>query len=204
MVDIHIKQLNIKDKDKVVEILYSAFESDPIMSYFFGDEYQKSGKYLMKYICDAVEVSNSFLLGAFVNEELKGVASITPPENQQNSDTETTNSLDEQFAIAVGKSVISRMETYSQIKKANKPSQPHFYLDILGVMPGSQGQGIGKAIIKELHEISQASSQSTGVGLETGTENNVGFYQYLGYSVTATTDIDNTKFWFMFKPDLTN
>ena len=203
MAEVIVKQLNIRDKDKVIDILFNAFESDPIMGYFFGDEYQKSARHLMKYICDVVEVSDSFLLGAFLNEELKGVASITYPENKQNSHTETIDSLDEQFAIAVGEAVITRIETYSQVKKANKPSQPHFYLDILGVMPESQGQGIGKAIIKELHKISQESSQSSGVALETGTEKNVGFYQHLGYSVTVTTDIDNTKFWFMFKPDLT-
>ena len=69
-------------------------------------------------------------------------------------------------------------------------------------MPECQGKGIGKAIMKELHQISQASSQSDGVALETGTEKNVSFYQHLGYSVAATVNIDSTKFWFMFKPDL--
>ncbi|MGD1917750.1 MAG: GNAT family N-acetyltransferase [Pleurocapsa sp.] len=201
MAEIEVKQLSIRDKNEVVTILFNAFRSSPIMNYFFGDKYQKSGKYLMQYICDLAEISDSFLLGAFLNGELKGVASITPSESERNSQTEAIDSLNEQLAIAVGEDVILRIEKYSQVKKINVPKQSHFYLDILGVMPEYQGQGIGKAIIKKLHKISQESYQSYGVALETGTENNVSIYQHLGYLITATTNIDNTKFWFMFQPN---
>lgn len=195
MTAIQITRLDTEDIAPAVEIFFAAFDDDPLMSYFFEDRYQSIARQTMQYICDRANVLDLPLLGAVMEGELQGVALMTPPEAIE----QETAQLDEQFAIAVGEGVISRLETYSQVKKARQPQQPHFYLDILGVLPESQGQGIGKTLLTAIHQMSEASSLSRGVALDTGKASNVDLYQHFGYSVTAIDDLEQTKLWSMFR-----
>ena len=203
MTKIKITPVNTKDTEKVIEVLFAAFEQDPLMLYFFGNEYQNLAKYVMEYLCNLAHLSNLSLWGAFIEGELKGVALITPPVANQNKQEAIAN-LDEQLAIAVGEAVITRIEAYFQIMEAGKPKQPHFYIDILGVMPESQGQGVGKALLEAVHKMSESSPQSCGVALDTENERNLDFYESLGYSVSTTTNLERLKVWSMFRSETIN
>ena len=77
MTKIEIKRLDIKDTEKVIEVFSAAFKEDPLMYYFFGDNYHYLVKYLWQYVCDFVHLSDSLLLGAFVAKELRGVVGRT-------------------------------------------------------------------------------------------------------------------------------
>ena len=140
MTKIKITSVNTKDTEKVIEVLFAAFEQDPLMYYFFGNEYQNLAKYVMEYLCNLAHLSNLSLWGATLEGELKGVALITPPEVVNRNKQEAIALANEKLAIAVGEAILTRIEAYFKIMEANKPKQPHFYLDILGVMPESQGQ----------------------------------------------------------------
>lgn len=200
MTKITVTPLDTKDTEKAIKVLFTAFEQDPLMRYFFGNEYQNLAKHLMQYICNLTAISDSLLWGAFIEGELKGVAMITPPEIVESNKQEIAQ-IEEQLAIAVGKAAIARIERYLQVKEANKPKQPHFYLDVLGVSPLSQGQGVGKTLLKKLHKMSEESTQSCGVALDTENERNLDFYCRLGYSVSTTSDLDEVKIWSMFRPN---
>ena len=196
MTAIQITRLDAKDTAKATEVLFAAFERDPLMSYFFGDRYQDLAGCTMQYVCDRANLLNLPLLGALVEGEIQGVALVVPPEMKGE-----TPQLDEQFDIAVGEKVIARLEKYLKIKEAYQPKQAHFYLDILGVLPKSQGQGIGKALLEAIHKMSEESSQSYGVALDTENKNNVDLYRRFGYSVSATNNLENLKVWSMFRAD---
>ncbi len=189
-----------KEAQKIIEVFIAAFEKDPLMNYFFGNEYHSLAKYLWQYVDDLTPILDLLLLGAFVESKLQGVAFITPPEVDNTGKQEEVDRLDEQLASAVGEAAIMRMEAYSRIKEANKPKQPHFYLNTLSVIPESQGKGVGKALMAELHKISAAQPQSSGIALDTENEQNLNFYQKLGYSVSTITNLDRVKIWSMFRP----
>ena len=199
MATIKIIPVDSKDKERAVEILLAAFEQDPLMSYFFGNEYHNLAKYVMEYVCNLPSLSNSVLWGAFVEEKLAGVALVTPPKAKEQNRQEAIALADEQLAIAIGEAVITRMETYFQIKDANKPKQPHFYLDILAVSPECQGPGVGKALLETIHKMSESSPQSVGVALDTENEDNLDLYRRFGYSLSTTTKLDRLTIWSMFR-----
>ena len=201
MAEIKIKRLDTKDTDKIVEVLLAAFEKDPLMSYFFGDRYQDLAPHTIRYMCNLANISDLFWIGAFLKNELQGIALIAPPEKVDRDNQKEIALLDEQLATAVGEQVIIKLEKYFQVKEASEPKQPHFYLDLLGVMPKSQGKGVGKAVIEALHKMSEESSQSSGVALDTENEYNLNFYQRLGYSVVKVTNLDAIKIWSMFRPN---
>ncbi len=204
MSTIEITDLTTKDTDSIIEIFSNAFENYPLMEFFFGDQYKQSMKYLIKSMCDETSIVNNLLLGAFVERKLQGVAFITPPKKPKNNQEmeSTTSDSEEEFAKLIGEEVLMRIEAYSNIKKANKPSSPHFYINALGVHPQSQGEGIGKAILSQVHQMSEQHSDSYGVALDTQTEENVGYYQRFGYDVSTTAELENVKNWFMFRRNL--
>ena len=65
----------------------------------------------------------------------------------------------------------------------NRPSEPHLYLNILGVDPALQRRHFGVAILDFLHEQAALRSDLAGVYLETATEANVAYYSHVGYRV---------------------
>lgn len=93
------------------------------------------------------------------------------------------------------------MEAYLNLKKANKPSSPHFYINTLAVNPQSQGKGIGSAILSHIHQMSEQNPDSHGVALDTQTEQNVSYYQRFRYTITNTAELENVNNWFMFRPN---
>ncbi len=204
MSTIEITRLNTKDTENVVEIFLTTFENYPLMEFFFGDKYKQSMKYLIKSMCDETSIADNLLLGAFVEGKLQGVAFITPPKKPKNNQKmeSITSDLEEEFAKAIGEEALMRIEAYSNLKKANKPPSLHFYINAIGVHPQSQGKGIGKAILSQVHQMSEQDSDSQGVALDTQTEENVGYYQRFGYDVSTTAELENVNNWFMLRRNL--
>lgn len=65
--------------------------------------------------------------------------------------------------------------------------------------PRSQGKGLGKALLSQMHAISEQHPLSRGVGLETQTEQNIAYYERFGYRVSAIAQLNDLKTWFMFR-----
>ena len=58
---------------------------------------------------------------------------------------------------------------------------PHWYVQLLGVRPESQGQGLSRAVLRPVFEA--ADRDRVPVYLETATEPNVAIYQKLGFAL---------------------
>jgi len=88
-------------------------------------------------------------------------------------------------------------------KKALMPD-PHWYLSAIGVDPGRQGEGLGSTLVRS--GIHRADADHTSIYLETQTEGNVGFYQYLGFEVLEqiTAAGLDLPLWLMRRPPSPN
>ena len=62
-------------------------------------------------------------------------------------------------------------------------SEPHWYLNILGVRPEYQGQGLGGLLLSSMFE--RLDRERLPVYLDTGVAANVAFYQRHGFRLTA-------------------
>ncbi|PSB11046.1 hypothetical protein C7B62_07310 [Pleurocapsa sp. CCALA 161] len=103
------------------------------------------------------------------------------------------------MARSLSNEALERLNIYNNLKNANKPPQLHFYVNVVGVYPGSQGMGIGSQLLEHIHILSDRHAKSCGVALDTQTEANVDFYQHLGYQVSATKNLDRLKCWFLLR-----
>lgn len=196
---IEIIPLESNHTEDFIQVISAAFNSYPLMDFFFGNAYQRSIEVIGQYICDRAMIDDSILLGALVRDELQGIILAIPPEANKNKDENAICDLDERFARSLADEALERMNIYNNLKNANKPSQPHFYVNVLGVNPVSQGMGIGSKLLEHIHILSDKHSKSCGVALDTQTETNVAYYQNLGYQVSSTKNLERLKHWFMFR-----
>ncbi len=191
--------LEAKHTEDFIQIISAAFNGYPLMDFFFGNAYQQSIEVIGQYICDRAAIDDSILLGALVQDELQGIILAIPPEANKNKDVSAIANLDESLARSLADEALERINIYDHLKNANKPSQPHFYVNVVGVHPRSQGMGIGSKLLEHIHILSDQHAKSCGVTLDTQTETNVAYYQNLGYQVSSTKNLDHFKHWFMFR-----
>ena len=59
--------------------------------------------------------------------------------------------------------------------------EPHWYLQVIGVDPARQGEGLGSILVRE--GLSRADTAGTPTYVETETEGNVAFYEKHGFEV---------------------
>jgi GNAT superfamily N-acetyltransferase len=199
MNSIQIIPLEAKHTEDYIQITSAAFNGYPLMDFFFADAYERSMEAMGQYTCDRAMIDDSILLGALVEDKLQGIIFVTPPEANKNKDEKAIADLDEKFGRTMADAALERLDIYINLKNANKPKQPHFYVNVLGVHPRSQGMGIGSKLLEHIHLLSDRHIKSSGVALDTQTEANVAYYQCLGYQVSSTGNLDRLKYWFMFR-----
>lgn len=84
-------------------------------------------------------------------------------------------------ALGTGGRGVDRYALYDQHVSPYHPREPHLYLWVLGVDPGSQGKGIGSAFLRALGE--RADRERWPAYLETDRETSVRLYQQHGFAI---------------------
>jgi ribosomal protein S18 acetylase RimI-like enzyme len=199
MNSIKIIPLEAKHKENAIEVIVAAFDGYPLMNLFFGDAYKRSTEALWQYIFALSPIQDSLLLGAMIRGELQGVIFASSPETEKNQDESAIAHLEARLVEEIGKEAAEFFDLYFKLKSDRQPSQPHFYINALGVHPRSQRMGIGSALLEHIHILSDRHPESDGVALDTETEENVAYYQRLGYKVSSTSNFDRVKIWFMLR-----
>jgi ribosomal protein S18 acetylase RimI-like enzyme len=77
------------------------------------------------------------------------------------------------------------------------PQEPHWMLDMVGVDPARQGEGIGSALVR--YGIERAEADGVPAFLETGKARNAPYYERLGFRTAAEDDSPGggPHIWFM-------
>ncbi len=92
---------------------------------------------------------------------------------------------------------LPRALALSEAIDMHMPREPFWYLHIAGCDPASQGRGLGRAAV--VAGLDRFMGTRLPAYLETATERNLGFYQGLGFRVTADWRVgrDGPRFWSM-------
>lgn len=79
------------------------------------------------------------------------------------------------------------------------PARDHFYLQFIGVHPGSRGLGLGQGLMQPM--ISPCGEQGCGIYLENTKEGNLDFYSMLGFVVMDEITIGkgSPPLWLMWR-----
>jgi ribosomal protein S18 acetylase RimI-like enzyme len=80
----------------------------------------------------------------------------------------------------------------------NHPSEPHYYVEYVGVDPGYQGRALGSTLLR--HLVDKADEEQVGCYLESANPHNISFYQRLDFQIMKEMVIIGLPTWFMWRP----
>jgi GNAT superfamily N-acetyltransferase len=78
------------------------------------------------------------------------------------------------------------------------PTEPHYYLAILGVDPSRQGHGLGSKVLQPM--LDRCDTEGVPAYLESSKQRNVPFYERHGFRVTGDIKLHfGPPMWFMWR-----
>ena len=168
------------DAERTIAVLSLAFASDPACRWAWPDP----ARYLASFPAFARAFGGrAFELGtAHVAGDYDGAALWLPPGAHSDEDalvaliqaTVPDERQDELFAV------FEQMADYH-------PSEPHWYLPLIGVDPCRQGRGYGSALLR--HALAACDRDGTPAYLESSNPANVPLYARHGFEVLGTIQI---------------
>lgn len=164
------------DQTTVIGILTLAFSADPMARWSLSD----SATYLATFPSLAKAFGGkAFEEGtAYIADGNAGAALWLPPGVSSDE-----KSLKEIFQNATSDGIKEDMRVIFEQMEKFHPSQPHWYLPMIGVDPLCQRAGIGSALMTEA--LKAVDRDGLIAYLESSNPNNVSLYQRYGFEVIA-------------------
>jgi GNAT superfamily N-acetyltransferase len=187
--------------DDVITVLCDGFADYPIMRYVLGDagDYAARLHVLIGFFAGNRFLRNDAIISASVDGELRGVAlcslpdRVSPPEMDQ---------LRERTWATLGPDARIRYDRCVEVWTPLGVAEPNVHLNMIAVPPHYQGQGLGRALLDQVHALSLERDDSRGVTLTTEVESNVELYRHVGYEVVGRGTIaPGVETWEMYRPD---
>ena len=160
-------------------MLGRAFFDDPVQLYLFPDESKRLAK--------VERLFGSFLRGHYVKHQatyataaLEGAALWAPPNHATFTPMEILSQavpMLRSFGVGVARA-LKVLETIER----EHPSEPHWYLGVLGTDPKHQGRGIGASVLAPVLE--RCDAEGIPAYLESSKDRNVAYYERFGFTVT--------------------
>jgi len=186
-----------------VEILCEAFHDYPVMRYVLGadqEDYDRSLASLIGFFVAARVWRNEPMLAVDEAGDTVAVAILTPPGVR-----EAPPGFFEQREVTwreLGDAARARYEGLGEIWQEVGVADPNLHLNMIGVRRGHDGRGHGRRLLDEVHRMSAADPESTGVTLTTEDPANVPVYQHCGYGIVAEREVPGVlTTWGFFRAD---
>lgn len=197
MDSIKISTLTNPDSDEVIELLASAYVSNPINKAALTESREEGLKLNREFYRAACEiVLRSGWYAALYENQIVGVLHLVrspgcrlSPDQQDMLGPRLTE---------LGSHVASRILEWRREWTKRDPDTDHYHLGPIAVLPEFQGRGIGKLMMQHFCEL--ADEARISAYLATDRHENVGFYEMSGFSVTEQAIILGVPNWFMTRP----
>lgn len=178
-----IKTATASEEDPAIAVVVLAFGADPAARWAYPDPQQ----YLLHFPSFVRAFGGrAFAHGsAYYVDGYGGAALWLPPEVHPDEDTldalmqRTVSERVQKDAIAV----FEQMGRYH-------PSEPHWYLPLIGVDPAQQGRGYGSALMQ--HELIPCDRDNKYAYLESTSPRSVPLYERHGFEVLDTIQVGSS------------
>lgn len=166
------------DRDVVTAMLGVAFQDDPVMSFIFPDEVVRRAR-LPRLFAIAYDLTAA--TGARYTTDGGEAATLWRAPGNVHLSLREKLMLSAPWLATVG-SAFRRALAVSAASDANRPVEPHWYLDVAGCAPEAQRRGFGGAAIRA--GLARADADGVATYAETANEANLDVYGALGFAVT--------------------
>jgi GNAT superfamily N-acetyltransferase len=178
------------DAPALCDALARAFHDDPVASWSLPSPRRRPGQ-LRRFYRERLRTLLPEEL-VFCDDEHRGAALWAPPDR---------------WHVTVGELARIRIVTRrtplflagARRVDAAHPAEPHFYLNVLGVVPEAQGSGIGSRLLAPMLE--RCDREGVPAYLESSKARNVPFYERHGFRVTGevTMPLGGPRLWLMWR-----
>jgi GNAT superfamily N-acetyltransferase len=178
-----IRVASASEEERVYAVLALAFVSDPASRWAWPDPHT--------YLTHFAAVARAFGGRAFgegtahVAGEFAGAALWLPPG--VHSDEETMAAL---MAQTVPEANQADMSAVFEQMGGFHPTEPHWYLPMIGIDPVQQGRGLGSALLK--HALALVDRDGATAYLESSNPKNVPLYVRHGFEVIGEVQAGNS------------
>ncbi|MFD4440426.1 GNAT family N-acetyltransferase [Nocardia sp. NPDC058519] len=172
------------DVDAAARTLAEAFQHDPVMSWIQPDPHRRAAG-LPRFF--ATMARHIFIPGGASDLALRpdgtvgGAALWTPPHRARTSTITELRTLPGIWR-AFGRRTLLGKQVGDLLKK-NHPTEPHWYLGMIGTAPAARGGGFGHALLHS--RLERVDAEGALAYLESSNPVNVPYYERFGFTVTG-------------------
>lgn len=175
-----VKTATASDEANVIDALKLAFVADPAARWVWPEP--------QKYLTHFPKFAKAFGGRAFANGsayyvgDYSGAALWLPPNVHPEVDALVAllQSSGIEQAQKDGPAVFEKMSSYH-------PSEPHWYLPLLGVDPLQHGKGLGSVLMR--HALLRCDRENKVAYLESSNSKNISFYERHGFKLLGTIQV---------------
>ncbi|KQC10794.1 MAG: hypothetical protein APR62_11190 [Smithella sp. SDB] len=189
-----IRKASSDDTFRLAASLAKAFDDDPIINWLVRkDKKRAEGINLLFQSCiKDLCLQHEHL---FMTEDCSGGALWYPPGTSEIGYIKQLSLIPKMIPVVAWTGLLRLARTLAK----DPPEKNYYYLQFIGVIPGNQGKGVGKALIKPVLDI--CDRENCGAFLKCSKETNIPFYRNFGFTVTKKTFFgkDSPPLWLMWR-----
>jgi ribosomal protein S18 acetylase RimI-like enzyme len=190
-----IRSATHADVAAVGATLAAAFDGDPVMSWMASPKVDWSSR-ATAWFTAAANLKLGGQSEVLVDDQVRGAALWSPPQAWKST-------VGENVRLAVpslrlfGSRLPRAIRAQSLMEKLH-PTEPHWYLAVIGTDPAHQGSGVGSALISTITD--RCDREGLGAYLESSKEANVSYYARHGFEVSKRVELhDGPPLWLMWR-----
>jgi ribosomal protein S18 acetylase RimI-like enzyme len=178
-----VKTAKPSEEAHVIDALRLAFVADPATRWVWSDPHmylENFPRFAKAFGGRAFEHGTAYYVDGYAGAALWLPPNIHPDVETLASLLQSTGS-DKAQKDALG--VFEQMGSYH-------PSEPHWYLPLLGVDPPQHGKGFGSALMK--HALERCDRENIVAYLESSNPKNIPFYERHGFKLLGTIQVGSS------------
>lgn len=195
--DIRVRRADGHDVDSLVEVLCRAFDEDPVVNWFVREDAGRADAF-RRFFDVAVRRMTLPHDEVYTTADGGGAALWNPPGAWQ-LEPDDLEALLPDFAHVFGEAKLERSLQGMEMMETAHPTEPHFYLFLLGVHPARHNRGIGSALLQTV--LRRCDEEGLPAYLEATSPRNVPLYERHGFVVTDTMTMPDggPPLWLMWR-----
>lgn len=184
-----IRTATADDSPAITAALARAFHDDPVASYALPSAVKRSGQ-LQRFYRERLRTLLVDEL-VFCDDEQHAAALWAAPDRWHTPLSELLRTRIFSWRTPLFLAGGLRVER-------RHPTEPHYYLAILGVDPSAQGRGLGSAVMRPM--LDRCDTERVPAYLESSKASNVPFYERHGFRVAGEVELPfGPPMWLMWR-----
>jgi ribosomal protein S18 acetylase RimI-like enzyme len=184
-VNAKVRRATFADTDRLVLSLVRAFDADPLVNWVLRQDSKRSQAFDL-YFRATVCVITMPRGEIFVTDDCAGGALWVPSDKADIGLARQLSLLPDMIRAGRLRGMKRLMGMIDVMNKAH-PHERHYHLQLIGVDPAHQRKGLGSALMQPM--LARCDREGCGAYLENTREENIAFYEQLGFAVIGELDL---------------